>query len=154
MSLNPTKRNARRRLDEQLGLLRPAKRFAVPAKGWVHTIRSAIGMSGVQFARRLKVVWQSMDDMERSEAAGTITLNSLRKAADALDCDLVYALVPRTSLEQAVNDRARQVAERDLARVGQTMALEDQASAPEEREELLKDYIREHVREKDLWNLP
>jgi predicted DNA-binding mobile mystery protein A len=111
-------------------------------------------MSGTQMSRRLGVTRQGMLEIERSEAAGTITINSLRKAADALDCELVYALVPRTSLAHTVASRARQVAERDLKRVGQTMALEDQASTPQEREELLEDYIREHVREKDLWNLP
>jgi predicted DNA-binding mobile mystery protein A len=108
-------------------------------------------MSGTQFARRLGVAWQSMDDLEKSEAAGTITLASLRRAAAELDCTLVYALVPKTSLEQTVRQRAHKLAEETLDRVDQTMALEGQRVAHVERAELIEDYIRDHLRDRDLW---
>jgi transcriptional regulator with XRE-family HTH domain len=38
---------------------------------------------------------QACAQLERSEARGAISLYSLRKAAAAMDCELVYALVPR-----------------------------------------------------------
>jgi hypothetical protein len=41
----------------------------------------------------------------------------LQRAADALGCDLVYALVPRQPLEQIVAGRARDVSRDQLARV-------------------------------------
>jgi predicted DNA-binding mobile mystery protein A len=59
-------------------------------------------MTGVQFARRLRIRPQSAEAVEKSEANGTIQLQSLRRAAEALDCTLVYALVPKTSLEGVV----------------------------------------------------
>ncbi len=110
-------------------------------------------MTGQQLADRLGVAWQSMDDLEKSEAAGTITLNSLRRGAAAMECELVYFIVPKDgSVETLVERRARAVGSRDLARTGQTMLLEGQASPADERERLLDDYIQDHVRDRDLWS--
>jgi predicted DNA-binding mobile mystery protein A len=145
------KRDVRRRLDERLALIKAAD-FTPPPKGWLRAIRDALAMSGTQFAARLGIAWQSMDDLEKSEAAGTIQLATLRRAALALDCRLVYALVPNTSLEQSVNDRARRIALRDLARVSQTMALEDQQVSDRPTEEQVEAYIRDHVRDRDIWD--
>lgn len=152
MMLSTAKRTARRRLDDKLKDFQSLRTVPRPPKGWLRAIREALGMSGVQFARRLGVSWQSMDDLEKSEAAGTIGLDTLRRAAAALDCTVVYALVPNTSLEQAVVERARNLALATLARVDQTMALEDQRVTRPNREELIADYIRDHVRDRDLWD--
>jgi predicted DNA-binding mobile mystery protein A len=67
-----------------------------------------------------------VDDLESSEAKGTISLNSLKKAAAAMNCDLVYALVPRTSLDSTIRERATEKAKAILGRVGHTMKLEAQ----------------------------
>jgi predicted DNA-binding mobile mystery protein A len=150
--MSSSKNLARRRLDGNLGALQPVDRYAPPRAGWIRAIRDALGMSGVQFAARLSIARQSVDDLEKSEAKGTITLASLRRAADALDCDLVYALVPRTSLQQTIDDRARTIARRALARVDQTMVLEDQKVTDASVQQRIDDYIREHVRDRDIWN--
>jgi predicted DNA-binding mobile mystery protein A len=108
-------------------------------------------MSGVQLGKRLEVSPQTVEAMEKSEVAGTIQLNTLRRAAEALDCTLVYALVPKTSLENTVNNRARQIATAALARVSHTMKLEDQDTGDGEPETRIEDYIR-HIKDRDLWN--
>jgi predicted DNA-binding mobile mystery protein A len=149
---NMIKADARRRLDEKLTRLAAVSDSDMPTKGWVQAIRTVLGMTGTQFAARLGVSWQSMADLEKSEAAGTIQLQTLRKAAEALDCRLVYALVPKTSLTQAVETRARTIARRNLARVAQTMALEDQSVIDRDADALLDAYVRDHVRDRDIWN--
>jgi predicted DNA-binding mobile mystery protein A len=150
--LSTRKRQARRALDKRLELYESMRAEPASPKGWLRAIREAIGMSGQQYASRLQVAWQSMDDLEKSEAAGTITLNSLRKAAEALGCRLVYAIVPATgSLEEMVERRARDIARAALERVNQTMLLEGQALPSEELEEQIADYIDNHVRDGDLW---
>jgi predicted DNA-binding mobile mystery protein A len=111
-------------------------------------------MSGVQFARRLKVSPQSVDALEKSEANGSIKIETLRRAAEALDCTLVYALVPNTSLEDAVHDRARRIALRDLGRVAHTMKLEAQGTGDADLEARIDAYIRNTLRERDLWEQP
>lgn len=132
--------------------LKPEERFRTPPKGWIRAIRDALGMTGVQFARRLAIRPQSVETMERSEANGSIQLKTLRRAAQALDCTLVYALVPNTSLGGAVRARARQIAVRDLGRVAHTMKLEAQETGGANLEARIEAYVRDMLNERDLWN--
>jgi predicted DNA-binding mobile mystery protein A len=143
---------ARQRLDERLAPLKPVDRSAVPPRGWIRAIREALGMSGVQFAKRLGVSPQTADHLERSQAAGSMKLDTLRRAAEALDCTLIYALVPNTSLEDSVQNRARAIAEHDLGRVTHTMKPEAQQTGDADLEARIEEYIREHLRLRDLWN--
>lgn len=152
--INGKSQKARKRLDDRLGLLKPEERFAVPPKGWVRAIREAIGMSGVQFSRRVGVRPQSVEALEKSEASGRIQMNTLRRAAEALDCTLVYALVPNSSLEEMVSSRARKIAMLEFGRVSHTMKLEDQETAQYALEAQVEHYIRNILRERDLWNEP
>ena len=150
--MNIVVERGRKRLDGRLATLnREQKHLRVPPKGWIRAIRDALGMSGVQLGKRLKVSPQTVEAMEKSEAAGTVQLNTLKRAAEALDCTLVYALVPKTSLENTVNNRARQIATSALARVSHTMKLEDQDTGGGELETRIADYIR-HIKDRDLWN--
>ena len=66
--------------------------------------------------------------LEKSEADYRITLGSLRDAADALGCELVYALVPKSgSIQELAEERARTKAAENVRAVEHSMALEDQA---------------------------
>jgi predicted DNA-binding mobile mystery protein A len=149
---NDAKARARQRLDERLLPLKPEDRFRPPPKGWVRAIRDAIAMTGVQFGRRLGIKPQSVDALEQSEASGAIQLKTLRRAAEALDCTLVYALVPNDSLENAVRERARKIALRELGRVAHTMKLEAQETPSAKADERIDAYIRDNVKERDLWD--
>ena len=150
--LSVKRRQARRALDKHLDAYRSLLGTSPPTKGWLRSIRDAIGMTAQQYASRRGVASQSMEDLEKSEAAGTITINSLRRAAEALDCQLVYAILPATGgLEQMVASRAREIALSALKRINQTMLLEDQALPPESLEAQIADYIESHVRDGDLW---
>lgn len=148
---------ARKVLDDRLmspGPVKPETRYKPPSRGWIRAIRDALGMSSEQLARRLSLRSQSIDDWEKAEANGSIQLKTLRRAADALDCTLVYALIPKTSLEGAVQSRARRIAIRDLRRVAHTMKLEDQATEDGDQQAQIDDYIRDHVKDRDIWNEP
>lgn len=95
---------------------------------------------------------QGIVSLERSESHGTIQLNTLRRAAEAMDCVLVYALVPRTSLTEMVDRRAREIALRALGRVSHSMALEDQ-QVDRDLEKRIRTYIETALRDRDLWDL-
>jgi predicted DNA-binding mobile mystery protein A len=105
--MNRELQNARRTLDKRLAKLKPVEQFKSPPRGWSKAIRTALGMTGAQFAKRLSVSPPTVVSLERSEANGKIQIETLRRAAEALDCTLVYAFVPKTSLEQNINGRAR-----------------------------------------------
>jgi predicted DNA-binding mobile mystery protein A len=145
---------ARQRLDERLLPLKPTNRFQAPPKGWIRAIREALGMTGLQLARRLNVTPQSVDALEKSEANGAIKIETLRRAAEALDCTIVYALVPNSALEETVRARARKIALHDLGRVAHTMKLEAQGTADADLEARIAAYIRDTLRDRDLWEQP
>lgn len=114
-------------IDALLASWRGAQLSARPRTGWVRAIRESLGMSAAAFARRLGMTHAGVRKLESAEASDVITLASLRKLAQALDCELHYALVPRTSLKQQKHDRAKAVASERLHPMSHSMALEDQA---------------------------
>jgi predicted DNA-binding mobile mystery protein A len=117
---------SRSHLDERFRKLGRVTRYAPPVRGWVKAIREALGMSTAQLAKRLGIKQPSVVALEQSEAKGTIELATLRRVAEALDCTLVYALVPKNPLETMVRDRARAFARRRLEPVEHSMLLENQ----------------------------
>jgi predicted DNA-binding mobile mystery protein A len=114
-------------METLLGYWKSAQLCARPKSGWVRAIRETLGMSASAFARRLGISHAGVRKLEASEASDAITLATLRKLAQALDCELQYALVPRISLSQQIQDRAYAVATENFQPVEHSMALEDQA---------------------------
>jgi len=142
---------ARDRLDARLTTIKPVDRFAPPPKGWIRAIRDAIGMTGAQLGRKLGMTAQGIASLERSEANGKIQLDTLRRAGEAMNCVLVYALVPRSSLNEMVDQRARMLALQALRRVSHSMALEDQ-QVDRDLEKRVRTYIDTALRDRDLWD--
>jgi len=145
------RRRARLRLDERLARFHAPSRLTPPPKGWISAIREALGMTGVQLARRLHMRPQTLQAIEKSEANGSIQISTLRRVAEGLDCTLVYALVPHTSLEEMVQQRARAIAIGALTRVAHTMRLEAQETDDKDWEDRINAYVRDIIRDRDLW---
>jgi predicted DNA-binding mobile mystery protein A len=144
---------ARVHLDERFAAIGSPASYARPVRGWVKAIREALGMSTAQLAKRAGVRQPSIVALEQSEAKGTIELATLRRIAEALDCKLVYALVPNKPLEQTVRDRARLFARRRLDPIEHSMALEDQQAPPRDTEALVDEVLRE-TNPRRLWDEP
>ena len=146
MRTSPT---ALRHLDETLATARALTDLAPPAGGWVNAVRRALGMTERELATRMGVAQSSLHALERSEAAGTIRIETLRRAAEALDCEVVYALVPRRPLAEAVAARADGRAREELERVRRTMSLEAQDVPLDEAD--VAERAREIVAAGRLW---
>ena len=145
----------RRSIDRRVAPLHEnPEAVARPAGGWVRAIRSALGMSTPDLARRLGVTPVAVRKLEVSERNGVVRLDTLARAADAMGCDLVYALVPRTSLEEFVAVRARERADAELRQVDTTMALEAQRTSQAERAHLRAQLADELARSRGLWRDP
>jgi predicted DNA-binding mobile mystery protein A len=146
-----------RQLDERFAALRMLVGQAAPPRGgWLRTVRKSLGISAAQLAARLRVTRQAVVDQERREGEGTITLAVLRRAAEAMDCDLHYAVVPRQPIVDTIRTRARAVAERRLRRIAHSMSLEEQAVPDGEFERQVDDLADQIVRAlpRDLWAEP
>jgi predicted DNA-binding mobile mystery protein A len=134
-------------LDRKLRDLKPLFGTIVPERGWLNAIRTALGMSLRQLGSRLKISIQSVKEIEERESDGSITLKSLRQAANALDLELVYFLVPREqSLEAMIEKRAGQVARSIALRTSKTMELEEQEVSSERMEKAIKSKADELIR--------
>jgi len=124
-----------RQLDAALKRWRQAGLPSRPPSGWIRAIREALGMTSLHLAKCLGVNLTTITRLELSEAEDRISLSTLRRAAEALDCELVYALVPRQSLKQTLETRANELARSRMAAISHSMALEAQATSPEVIEE-------------------
>jgi|SRR5450756_1443778 predicted DNA-binding mobile mystery protein A len=121
----------RLRLGQLERTLKPfleAKDSSRPQKGWIRAIREATGVTLREMAKRLRKAPSTVIYLEKSEAEYRISLGNLRDAADALGCQIVYALVPKSgSIQELSEQRARAKASESVRAVEHTMALEDQA---------------------------
>jgi predicted DNA-binding mobile mystery protein A len=134
---------SRSHLDERFKKLEPVSLYASPVRGWIKAVREALGMTTGQLAKRLGVKQPSVVALEQSEAKGTIELATLRRVAEALDCALIFALVPKKPLEAMVRDRARTFARRRRGPVEHSMLLEDQKVKEQDAEARLDEIVRD-----------
>jgi predicted DNA-binding mobile mystery protein A len=113
-------------------------------------------MTARQLAGRLGISQQSVARIEKDELSGSVTIKTMRRVADSLDCVFVCGFVPRSSLEATVRRQAEQLASRRLAQASQTMALEDQGLKAEENKKVLSGMVDELVDElpSNLWSEP
>ena len=127
-----------------------------PPKGWLRAIRDALGMTTRQFGQRLGVTQPRIVALEKGEMEDTLTLASLRRAAEALDCKLVYALVPNQPLADTLRRRAEARADEQLQRSNHTMQLENQAvtraDQNRQRQNLVDQFLGENPHR--LWDEP
>ena len=119
----------RKQLSRKMALFAAAKLVPRPVQGWLKAVREALGITLEQVGRTTRTTKQRIQRFEKSEAADRITLRSLRRVAAAMDCDLVYAVVPRSgTIEDLAEQQARRKATKRVLSVEHTMALEGQAS--------------------------
>lgn len=146
---------ARKNLEKRLAPLR-AMTLRPPARGWIRALRQAFGMTTEQLATRIGVKQPRIIALEKAEAHGAVTLKTLREAAEAMDCTLVYAIVPRQPFDAILRARAIERANKELARLDHTMRLENQSLTREdlarERERLIASYLEGSPRR--LWDEP
>jgi len=134
---------SRSQLDRRFKELRPVACYNPPVRGWIKAVREALGMTTAQLAKRLGVKQPSVVAIEQSEAKGTIELATLRRVAEALDCTVVYALIPNKPLEAAVRERARAFVRRRRGPVEHSMLLEHQKVEGQDPQARLDEIIRE-----------
>lgn len=109
----------------------------IPSQGWVRTIRNFLGMTSTQLAKRLGVNQSRVIRIENNER--NTKISTMEKIADALNCDFVYAFIPRDNIDNIINNQARNKAIKILNKVNKNMALENQMV---DSEDLLDDLVK------------
>lgn len=119
--------SANKQLSDYLKSISAFKQVNLPAKGWVRAVRNGLLMSRRQLADRLGLSTSRIQRLEQDEASGAVTIKTMRRTAEALDCVFVYAIIPRDSIEETVNTQAKKKASEYLHKTNHSMSLEDQA---------------------------
>lgn len=141
--------------DKKLAVFQGLQTVVMPPKGWVNTVRTALKMSLRQLGNRMGFSAQNIKQIEEREANGTISINSLRETAKAMDMQLVYGFVSRhESLEEMIEKRANELATEIVIRTNNTMTLEDQQNSKERIEKAIVQKTNEIKSEmpKYLWD--
>lgn len=126
---------AREVLDRRAATMKPVSQYTTPRSGWVRAVREALGMSAADLGRLMGVSRASVRSLEKNELSGSIQLSTLKRAAEAMGCTLIYALVPNESLDATVRREAHSILREQWLHVNQSMALEDQATRMTRAEE-------------------
>jgi predicted DNA-binding mobile mystery protein A len=117
-------------LNSKMLVVASFKKITPPPTGWIKAVRTALGMSLQQLGNKISITKQSLTDIERREKDGSITLKTLRDAANALDMELVYGFVPKDgSLDALIDRKAKELATQIVFRTSNTMKLEDQGNS-------------------------
>jgi predicted DNA-binding mobile mystery protein A len=133
-----------RQLARTLSAFDAARQEPRPPRGWLRAIREGLGLTLENVGKRLGQARQRVQEFEEAEANDRITLHSLRRVAAAMDCDLVYAIVPKSgTVSELAERRARAEVTEDVREVEHTMALENQA--PGNVEELIDEETKRRL---------
>ncbi len=140
-------------LTQTLNKFNAIKDIPVPKSGWVRAIRKSLGMNITQLAKRLKVSTERISYLEKNESSGAVTISSMRKVANQLDCVFVYGIVTRESLKSTITNQAKAVAKKIIKDSSHTMLLEKQNLSKNEEQSMYDSKVTELVNTlpKYLW---
>ena len=138
-----------RALDKKTSDLKSAKNIVPQPSGWIKTVREAIGMTVCQLAARLGVTQPRITKMESNE--DNLKLSTMKKAAEAMNCEFVYYFKPKTTFQNLVDEQAQKKAAEVLKTVNVNMALENQEIA---EDEAVKDFASDliNTKIKQIWD--
>ena len=136
-------------MDKKIFDLKSAKNIVPQSSGWIKTVREAIGMTVSQLAARLGVTQPRITKMESNE--DNLKLSTMKKAAEAMNCEFVYYFKPRTTFQNLVDEQAQKKAAEVLKTVNVNMALENQEIA---EDEAVKDFASDliNTKIKQIWD--
>ena len=118
-------------LEHTLAQVAPDALPPIPRSGWLRTMREALGMNSRQLASRVGIRVSTLLGAEKNEVAGTISMNQLKRVAAAMDCELLYFLIPREPLRSQIERRAEELANAGVASVAHSMAAQAQDAGDE-----------------------
>lgn len=142
-------------IDRYLAGFDPLKQLPMPKQGWVKYIRNALGMTTEQLAMRLGVSRRRVVMIEQAEVQDATTLKTLKQTAQAMNCKLVYAIIPKTSIRQILEEQARKFVLKHLKDVSHHMDLEaqsvkDKKAIEAQVEDLVQQYLSKSL--KTIWD--
>lgn len=146
-----------RNIDEACENLKSALSVKTPKKGWIREIRESMGMTAKQLGRKIVsqdnvkgIAGNSVIALENTEMFGNIKLDTLKRAANALGCDVVYGLVPREPINEKFRSQLDKKVDKYYAQTIKTLSDDEIEMLGED---LIKAEITDQILSKySLWN--
>lgn len=115
-----------------------------PPQGWLKTIREFLGMTTTQLAKKINVAQPRVINLEKNER--NTKISTMERIADALNCDFVYAFIPRENIDDIIYNQAKKKALKILSKVHTNMSLENQLTDSDELvEDIIKDLLDDNI---------
>jgi len=115
-----------------------------PPQGWLKTIREFLGMTTTQLAKKINVAQPRVINLEKNEK--NTKISTMERIADALNCDFVYAFIPRENIDDIIYNQAKKKALKILSKVHTNMSLENQlADSDELVEDIINDLLDDNI---------
>ena len=147
------KKLMRKQIQENLSAYTELARRPLPQKGWIRAIREALNIPTKALARKLRCSPSNITSIEQREQKKTITLETLEEVAKAMNCALVYCLVPSEPLEAILEKQARVAAHKKIQLINHSMSLEEQGlnkkQLKEQEDELVQELLQGNL--KNIW---
>ena len=116
----------------------------IPPQGWLKTIREFLGMTTTQLAKKINVAQPRVINLEKNEK--NTKISTMERIADALNCDFVYAFIPRENIDDIIYNQAKKKALKILSKVQTNMSLENQQTDSDELvEDIIKDLLDDNI---------
>ncbi len=144
-----------RQLDETISRFNRLSHMTKPDKGWINTIRNALGMSARSLGDRIGLSQPRVALIEKGEVDGSISIKTLEKAAHGLGCRVVYVLVPEEGTLQEMREKQALKKARQINQYTEHhMALEEQATDSNFKEQSVKNMADEDLRNwpRNFWD--
>lgn len=140
-----------KQLDNKFEYLKEFKKVERPKEGWINEIRKSLGMTYRNLAEKLKVSPPMIKSYEKSEINNKITIETLSKVAESMNCKFVYAIIPEISLQKIIYDRTDEVVDYIMDKSNRLMELENQNTNNEFKKQQKKEIVR-NLENKNIWN--
>ena len=137
-------------IEKRLKKLRRILSDAHVSPGWVYYMRHALNLTLEKLAKRANLSKATIQQIEKREIHGRITVTTLKKIALAMDCEFIYAFVPKKELKTFLFEKAYKKAEYLIKNADVHMTLEDQ-QVTEDIEQRIKRLANELMARGDIW---
>ncbi len=97
-----------------------------PQKGWIHEIRVSLGITLAKLGGLCGLATPTIAQAERREIEGNLTIATLRKVAEAMNCEYIYMFISKSDMKEFINQKAYQKAQSILNTADLHMSLENQ----------------------------
>lgn len=137
-------------ISRRIESIRAVKDKASVREGWIKYMRQALGLTLSELGKLTSLSTATVAQAEKRELEGQVSLSTLKKMAEAMDCELVYAFVPKKELKTMIHDKAYEKARKALNIADLHMKLEDQKVVGDENERIER-LAKKFIEKGDIW---